>query len=532
MVQQPPPQTQQSRLPTAGANSGTNDPTQNSASATVPTPPVQLLPTPFSRPFGSLNDPTAPPLSQQQTAPPLSQAQTAPMQGNASHQGRASNADDSDAEVSGIPRASGDGHLRRGRGRGPPSQAGSTRHRRDFSPESEGEVGDGYEGNRQRRETNAKLSIKHFAGENKDQDFALWVEQFEAEVNRCANPHSKRRHDNFCRQWLPTRLSAHSYAIWQRATHRQTDWEELKKELILAYEDPTVRAEWRTNMKALLWDEHNETLQAYCAKVMRCVDIFDKDIATTLAAKRANYYLRFVNGLPGDYNEQVRVSNHKEDIDKAMGICVRYQGVKKTRQQESAKTGKPEVAAAATYEDSSTPSRVTYNETDIQRLTNRVRKLEEQNSGPTQTTHNGHQSRHSTYQNGSNHSGGRQNNNNAGHSPYPREQNGNQSGYNSDRTGDRMKRWINYKQNFRGRNYRGQNSRGRNFQNRNNKQPQAEAAASATDEGLALQPDDDEEEDAGLDDTCAEFAAYMEMKGDKEFLKFCEAKDQAESENA
>ena len=96
-----------------------------------------------------------------------------------------------------------------------------------------------------------------------------------------------------------------------------------------------------------------------------------------------------------------------------------------------------------------------------------------------------------------------------------------------------MKRWINYKQNFRGRNYRGQNSRGRNFQYRNNKQPQAEAAASATDEGLALQPDDDEEEEeAGLDDTCAEFAAYMEMKGDKEFLKFCEAKDQVGSENA
>ena len=95
-----------------------------------------------------------------------------------------------------------------------------------------------------------------------------------------------------------------------------------------------------------------------------------------------------------------------------------------------------------------------------------------------------------------------------------------------------MKRWINYKQNFRGRNYRGQNSRGRNFQYRN-KQQQAEAAASATDEGLALQPEEeDEEEDNGLDDTCAEFAAYVEMKSDKEFLKFCEIKDKADSENS
>ena len=43
-------------------------------------------------------------------------------------------------------------------------------------------------------------------------------------------------------------------------------------------------------MKALMWDEHNQTLQAYCAKVMRYVDTFDKEIATTVAARRANYY--------------------------------------------------------------------------------------------------------------------------------------------------------------------------------------------------------------------------------------------------
>ena len=190
--------------------------------------------------------------------------------------------------------------------------------------------------NRKRKETNSKLYIKNFAGEDKEQDFALWVEQFEAEVNRCNNPHSKRRHHNFCIQSLPTRLSAHSYAIWQRAAHRLSDWEELKKELTLAYEDPSIRAEWRSNMKALMWDEYNETLQAYCAKIMRNVDTFDKDIAITVAAKRANYYLRFVNGLPGDYNERGMMTSTKEDIDEALGICIRFQSVKRSKAQKAA----------------------------------------------------------------------------------------------------------------------------------------------------------------------------------------------------
>ena len=204
----------------------------------------------------------------------------------AQHQVRASNAENSEAEVSSIPRANGAGHPQRGRG--PRSHAGSSRSRRDFSPESAGEEGDGYENNRKRKETNGKLYIENYAGENKEQNFALWVQQFEAAVNGSYNPHSKRRHQKFCLQCLPTCLSAHSYAIWQRAAHKRTDWEELKKELILAYEDPSVRSEWRTNLKAVVWDEYNETLQAYCAKVMRNVDNFDKDIAITVAAKGAN----------------------------------------------------------------------------------------------------------------------------------------------------------------------------------------------------------------------------------------------------
>ena len=485
----------------------------------------QAIPTPFSLPFGSFNN---------QVAPPVSQPVATPSQLSAQHQSRASNADDSNAEVSGIPRASRSGQLDSGRGRGA-SQAGSSRSQRDISPESAGEEGDGYAMNRKRKEAQPKsIPVKNFSGEDKEQDFDLWVLQFEAAVDRGINPHSKKRHHEYCLQWISTCLSPYSFAIWMRAEHKLSDWEELKKELAMAYEDPSIRSEWRTNMKALMWDEHNQTLQAYCAKVMRCVDTFDKEIATTVAAKRSNYYLRFVNGLPNDYNEQVRVSCTKENIDKALGICIRFQGVKKSRHQDKIKSGKPEIAAAATYEDTNTPSRVTYNETDIQRLNNRVRKLEENNTVPTQTPHDGRQSRFSTHQSGGSYSGGRRNYN-AGHSPYPKDQSASKDGHNPDKSGDRMKRWVSYNQNFRGRYHRGQSSRGRNFQHRyRNPQQQTEAAASAADEGLALQPEEEEEEEAGdnLDDTCVAYGAFCEMEAEAKFLKFCETKDQMQSENS
>ncbi len=89
-------------------------------------------------------------------------------------------------------------------------------------------------------------------------------------------------------------------------------------------------------MKALMWDEHNETLHAYSAKVMRNVDTFDRDIAVSFPARRANYYLRFINGLPEDYNERVMMSSTREDIDEALGICIRFQSVKRSKAHKAA----------------------------------------------------------------------------------------------------------------------------------------------------------------------------------------------------
>ena len=293
----------------------------------VPTSTTQarggaIMSTNFTTPFG------APPLYT--VGPP------ADIQSPASNAWRTSAAhSDGDASVALGNSARGLDHGNRGQ-----SLTRSRRANRPESIASYGVPGDGYEGNRERKETFCKsLPIKDFSPSNKEQDFALWILQYENAVNRSTNPHSKRRHHKYCMQYLPNTLETDAFAIWQRAENATTNWEALKAELITAFEDPTIRAEWKTNMKAFMWDEDNMSLQAYSACVKRYVDTFDNEFATTPAAKKAQYYIRFVNGLPDDYIEQTKMVIRSNNMDKAMDICICFQSIKKARAKAAAKKG-------------------------------------------------------------------------------------------------------------------------------------------------------------------------------------------------
>ena len=186
-----------------------------------------------------------------------------------------------------------------------------------------------YELNRERPEAHCKsLSIKPLSLED-NLDLGIWISQFEDVIFYSLNPHSKRRHDKYCLKWLPGHLNDDAYAIWKR--HKScNNWEQLKNKLLLEYEDPTFRMEWKSNPLAYIWDEDKETLTSYCSKVKRYVDAFDTDIAEVPKAKRNQYYRRFFNGLPPDYQNEVRMrtSSKKVDVDKALDICLRYQSLR------------------------------------------------------------------------------------------------------------------------------------------------------------------------------------------------------------
>ena len=109
-------------------------------------------------------------------------------------------------------------------------------------------------------------------------------------------------------------------------------WEELKVVLIDAFEDPTLREEWRSNFKAYKWNEDNTSLQTYCANVQRYVDAYDTYL--TPAARQQQYYTRFVCGLTDEYAEYIRLSMPPKStvVNKALDLCIRYQNVKKYKE--------------------------------------------------------------------------------------------------------------------------------------------------------------------------------------------------------
>ena len=246
-----------------------------------------------------------------------------------------------------------------------------SRENRDPSTDDESH---NYAYNRRRPETNAckKITVDKFSSDDSEQDFSIWISQFEVAVNRCLNPHSQRRHHKACLVWLPSALKADAYSIWSRAEHKDTDWIKLKTELEAAFEDGNLRSEWKTNLKAYSWDEHTQSLQSYCAKVKQLVDSFETELIDCPAAKKAQYYLRFVNGLPEDYMEHVKLSlpSKCNDVEKAKDVCIQFQSCKRIRTENQS-----EVGASALLPHSSIPSRIDQNEADLSWLSDEIKQL-------------------------------------------------------------------------------------------------------------------------------------------------------------
>ena len=318
------------------------------------------------------------------------------------HNSAATDADTEDVDST----AGGYNHRSRGRSRqsGVPQSSRSVRSSRRVrsrSPSTDvDDPNDGYALNRERNETSCKsIPLKSFSISNKDQDFPIWIQQFEEAVNRVRNPHSQRRHYNYCLQWLPGSLETDAYAIWCECVHAKSDWIELKRELEEKFEDPAFCKEWRTNPKALMWNEGNESLQSFASKVKRMVNIYDAELAVTNAAKANNYCTRFMNGMPDDYiqNLNLNMPSKNQRLEKALEICVRFQAYKR-----SATPTRGEVGASVTFQEPTVPSRVVKAETDIRHLSNRLDTMEEihpNNKPPQQTSLAGGSSRHPVQKN-------------------------------------------------------------------------------------------------------------------------------------
>ena len=386
---------------------------------------------------------------------------------------------------------------------------------------STGDEGDGYADNRRNPEAKhtRKIETAVFSSTNKEQDFAIWVNQFEEAVNRAVNPHSPRRHHLACKRWISSVLAADAYAIWSRAVHKNGDWNHLKKELELAFEDGSIRAEWKTNMQAYVWDEHGQSLQAYCAKVKSLVDTFETEMADCPAAKTAAYFRRFVTGLPPDYIQHVKLSlpTTSSDVDKARDVCIQFQSCKRLK-------AKSEVGANVTFQDPTVSSRVTKNETDIIRLGHKLEKLESAEARPS------HHTKGSTSYAGRSPYRQPSDTSHAGRSPYRQPSDGGSSrDSSSSRMEDRLNRFRQQKDRSRGNQF---GHRSRNF-NRNQRYSRAtdpQHPGGSSDNGASVASSAVEDFDP-LDDTLAFYQEMKDMEEEQEYQKFCLLKDRQDTEN-
>ena len=401
--------------------------------------------------------------------------------------------DSDDSQYAGIPSSRvGAGNRGRGRTRSnganrhdhAGSSRSSTRSNRDTGFVSTSDDDPDYEDNRRIRENKycKKLDITKFSSSDKNQDFVIWVNQFEEAVKRQLNPHSKERHLKQCLKWLPLSLASDAYAIWQRVDSRNSDWITLRIELEEAFEDIDVRAEWKSNMKAFVWDEV-QPLRVYLAKVERYVDTFDKELIKDPAGRKSQYYTRFVNGLPADYAEYIVLSMPAKclDVSKALEACLRFQSAKKR------KTSTAEVGASASFSDPTLSARVAQNEANQVRLEERLRKMEKQ---PKEVSYasdynnfRGATGRSPRFQQRQNFNANFQNKN-----PNFQNKNSNSRNFQRNNSQDRMKNFLAKK--------------------RNEGKQQEDDKAAGTEETFALTEGEEEEEEDVLNSTQQMFIEY------------------------
>ena len=265
----------------------------------------------------------------------------------------------------------------RGHGRSRQGQSSYTQSRHTGSGDND-DPNDDYAANREKRENNCKsISIKHFSPEDESQDFLVWIGQFEQVINTSINPHSRRRHHNYCLHWLPTCLNGEAYTTWNGCEHKKSNWTALKEYLAEKFEDPSIRANWQTDLKAYTWDEAKVPIHTYYTKVRRLVDTLEPDMSSCPKVRDNTYYTRFVCGLPDDYQEHVKlaITTRKATIDKALEVVTRYQVVKNGKKFQEA-----EVGASVTFQDPNTPARLMAAESDILWLRNEMKEIKRNSS--------------------------------------------------------------------------------------------------------------------------------------------------------
>ena len=170
------------------------------------------------------------------------------------------------------------------------------------------------------------IPIDKFAYGTADADWAQWSDRFEKAVQVATNACGRARLEELCLTWVSLKLNDEALIIYERCTHKETDWPLLKAELASGLEDPTARRKWARYPDAYK-KPASMSLQVYRANIVGLVNRYSSALATDPTAYNIELYNRFVNGLEADWREYVEESipYGKETLDNAYSQALKFE---------------------------------------------------------------------------------------------------------------------------------------------------------------------------------------------------------------
>ena len=102
---------------------------------------------------------------------------------------------------------------------------------------------------------------------------------------------------------LPTKLDDIALQIYE-ASDNNTNWDNLKAELIEKFSDPAKSQHFQSNVDAVKWDGESPLI-LYQNKILSAIRLHDSEIVANDTLLDREVFKRFLAGLPGDYRTYV-----------------------------------------------------------------------------------------------------------------------------------------------------------------------------------------------------------------------------------
>ena len=167
----------------------------------------------------------------------------------------------------------------------------------------------------------SNIAIRDFAS-SKD-DFGRWVQRFENAVKLSTKDRDEESLQRRYKNWLPLKLDEEASTFLEQLDVKNTDWPDLKTQLVDLLIDPQERQRWRARQSTITWDG-KESIHTLASRVKRAVDLYDKHLPK--AVREQEYFSRFRNAFKRNLKRVIDMNcpEERRTINEAKDAVMRF----------------------------------------------------------------------------------------------------------------------------------------------------------------------------------------------------------------